>query len=123
MTQNGLHMKPRRRRYLEEKKIIDQKTFTQQRSNSEMRVCYYELLNVARIAQPDELKKAYRKQALIWHPGIPSFACFNSQTPNVIVTDNCFSDKNPDRIEKATEHFALIQEAYEVLSDPQERAW
>jgi DnaJ family protein A protein 5 len=94
-----------------------------QRSISKMRVCYYELLNVARIAQPDELKKAYRKQALIWHPGIPSFACFNSQTPNVIVTDNCFSDKNPDRIEKATEHFALIQEAYEVLSDPQERAW
>ncbi|KAH8550662.1 hypothetical protein BGW37DRAFT_521329 [Umbelopsis sp. PMI_123] len=65
-----------------------------------MRVCYYELLNVPRTAQPEELKKAYRKQALIWHP-----------------------DKNADRIEQATEHFALIQEAYEVLSDPQERAW
>ncbi|KAI9283045.1 hypothetical protein BC943DRAFT_105309 [Umbelopsis sp. AD052] len=65
-----------------------------------MRVCYYELLNVARTASPEELKKAYRKQALIWHP-----------------------DKNADRIQQATDQFALIQEAYEVLSDPQERVW
>ena len=34
-----------------------------------MRVCYYDLLNVERTATDLELKKAYRKQALIWHPG------------------------------------------------------
>jgi hypothetical protein len=33
------------------------------------------------------------------------------------------SDKNHHRVEEATKHFALIADAYEVLSDPQERAW
>jgi DnaJ family protein A protein 5 len=32
-------------------------------------------------------------------------------------------DKNPDRIDEATEQFRLVQQAYEVLSDPHERAW
>uniref|UniRef100_A0A1I8JR25 DnaJ homolog subfamily C member 21 n=1 Tax=Macrostomum lignano TaxID=282301 RepID=A0A1I8JR25_9PLAT len=62
--------------------------------------CYYELLEVERQATDDELKKAYRRLALRWHP-----------------------DKNPDRVEEATAHFRLVQKAYETLSDPQERAW
>ncbi|KAI8381146.1 uncharacterized protein BYT42DRAFT_612955 [Radiomyces spectabilis] len=64
-----------------------------------MRICYYDLLSVERTATGDDIKKAYRRQALIWHP-----------------------DKNPDRPE-AHERFQLILEAYEVLSDPQERSW
>ncbi len=36
----------------------------------------------------------------------------------------CFaSDKNPDNIEETTRLFHSIQQAYEVLIDPQERAW
>ncbi|KAI8991698.1 hypothetical protein BDF20DRAFT_56400 [Mycotypha africana] len=65
-----------------------------------MRICYYELLGVDRQASSLDIKKAYRQQALIWHP-----------------------DKNSDRIEEANERFALIQEAYEVLSDSHERSW
>ncbi|KAI7872249.1 uncharacterized protein EV154DRAFT_431351 [Mucor mucedo] len=65
-----------------------------------MRICYYDLLGVERQATALDIKKAYRKQALIWHP-----------------------DKNGDRIGEATERFSLIQEAYEVLSDDQERSW
>ncbi|GAN04261.1 DnaJ homolog subfamily C member 21 [Mucor ambiguus] len=65
-----------------------------------MRICYYDLLDIERQATSLDIKKAYRKQALIWHP-----------------------DKNGDRIQEATDRFSLIQEAYEVLSDPQERAW
>ncbi|KAG1370795.1 hypothetical protein G6F60_002371 [Rhizopus arrhizus] len=65
-----------------------------------MRICYYDLLGVERQATNIDIKKAYRKQALVWHP-----------------------DKNGDRIQEATERFALIHEAYEVLSDPQERSW
>ncbi|KAI8326835.1 DnaJ superfamily chaperone [Choanephora cucurbitarum] len=65
-----------------------------------MRICYYDLLGVERQATSTDIKKAYRKQALIWHP-----------------------DKNGDRIQEATERFAMIHEAYEVLSDPQERSW
>ncbi|KAK9717932.1 hypothetical protein K7432_005877 [Basidiobolus ranarum] len=65
-----------------------------------MRTCYYELLGVEKTADDSELKKAYRRKALEWHP-----------------------DKNRYRVEEATKVFAEIQSAYEVLSDPQERAW
>lgn len=34
-----------------------------------------------------------------------------------------FPDKNPDSREQATKEFLLVQQAYEVLVDPQERAW
>ncbi|QLL32511.1 hypothetical protein HG536_0D00330 [Torulaspora globosa] len=65
-----------------------------------MRTCYYELLDVQPHADDVELKKAYRRKALQYHP-----------------------DKNPDSVEESTEIFATIRAAYEVLSDPQERAW
>jgi molecular chaperone DnaJ len=59
---------------------------------------YYEVLGVNRDASEDELKKAYRKLALKWHP-----------------------DRNPDN-PKAEEHFKEAKEAYEVLTDAQKRA-
>ncbi|XP_065091585.1 dnaJ homolog subfamily C member 21 [Ochlerotatus camptorhynchus] len=62
--------------------------------------CHYEVLNVARTAEEDEIKKSYRKLALRWHP-----------------------DKNLDSSEEANQQFLLVQAAYDVLSDPQERAW
>jgi DnaJ family protein A protein 5 len=62
--------------------------------------CHYAVLEVERTAAEDDLKKAYRRQALKWHP-----------------------DKNPDRLDEANRRFRLIQEAYEILSDPHERAW
>ncbi|XP_044029546.1 dnaJ homolog subfamily C member 21 isoform X1 [Siniperca chuatsi] len=62
--------------------------------------CHYEILGVKRDAGDDDLKKSYRKLALKWHP-----------------------DKNLDNAEEAAEQFKLIQAAYDVLSDPQERAW
>jgi DnaJ homolog subfamily A member 5 len=61
---------------------------------------YYELLGVDRQASEDEIKKAYRRKALELHP-----------------------DRNYGNVENATKLFAEIQSAYEVLSDPQERAW
>lgn len=58
---------------------------------------YYSLLNVARSASADEIKKAYRKLAMQYHP-----------------------DKNPGD-KKAEEKFKEFSEAYEVLSDPKKR--
>ncbi|XP_041916058.1 dnaJ homolog subfamily C member 21 isoform X2 [Alosa sapidissima] len=62
--------------------------------------CHYEVLGVKRDATDDDLKRAYRKLALKWHP-----------------------DKNLDNAEDAAEQFKLIQAAYDVLGDPQEKAW
>ncbi|KAI0012417.1 DnaJ-domain-containing protein [Xylariaceae sp. FL0662B] len=64
------------------------------------RVDYYELLGLDRQASDDEIKKAYRRKALELHP-----------------------DRNFGDVENATQRFAEVQAAYEVLSDPQERAW
>ncbi|KAL1881382.1 hypothetical protein VTK73DRAFT_4389 [Phialemonium thermophilum] len=64
------------------------------------KTCYYELLGLGRQATDDEIRKAYKKKALELHP-----------------------DRNIGDTENATKKFAQIQTAYEVLSDPQERAW
>ncbi|CAL8082670.1 unnamed protein product [Calicophoron daubneyi] len=62
--------------------------------------CYYEVLGVSQNAESSELKKAYYKMSLQWHP-----------------------DKTAAGSEDTTGIFQQIQEAYRVLSDPQERAW
>ncbi len=58
---------------------------------------YYEILGVNRDASDDEIKKAYRKLAMKFHP-----------------------DRNPDN-PKAEESFKEAKEAYEILSDDQKR--
>ncbi|CDP14882.1 unnamed protein product [Coffea canephora] len=64
-----------------------------------MGVDYYNILKVNRNASDEDLKKAYRRLAMIWHP-----------------------DKNPtSNKQEAEAKFKQISEAYDVLSDPQKR--
>lgn len=59
---------------------------------------YYKILGVDRKAKEDDIRKAYRKLAMQYHP-----------------------DRNPGN-KQAEERFKEINEAYQVLSDPQKRA-
>ncbi|KAL1519210.1 hypothetical protein AB1Y20_003507 [Prymnesium parvum] len=62
------------------------------------KVDYYKILGVVRSASAREIKKAYHKLAMKWHP-----------------------DKNPDDKEAASEKFKKIARAYEVLGDEDTR--
>ncbi len=60
---------------------------------------YYDMLGVSKGASAEEIKKAYRKQALEWHP-----------------------DRHKEDKEAAEKRFKEVNEAYQVLSDPQKKA-
>jgi len=60
--------------------------------------CYYEVLGVERTVNDDELKRAFRRLALKWHP-----------------------DRNPGDASSEA-RFKEINEAYDILKDPEKRA-
>jgi len=69
-----------------------------------MNMNYYEILGVSQDCNEDELKKAYRKLALLWHP-------------------DKHANEDTEKQNLATETFKRIQNAYSVLSDAADRSW
>ncbi len=68
---------------------------------AEQKICYYELLKVDKKADQIEIKKSYKKMALVYHP-----------------------DKAPKGEQEAYKNkFQTINEAFQVLSDVNQRAW
>lgn len=61
-------------------------------------VNYYDLFGIDPQSGTEEIKRAYHDQLKIWHP-----------------------DKNADRIEEAEETTKILNQAYSVLSDPEQR--
>ncbi len=59
---------------------------------------YYEILDISRNASPEEIKKAYRRLAVKYHP-----------------------DKNRENSKEAEEKFKEVSEAYKILSDGEKR--
>jgi hypothetical protein len=59
----------------------------------------YKVLGVSRDATPEQIKKAFIKLAKKWHP-----------------------DRNPGKESECAEHFREANEAYEILSDPEQRS-
>jgi len=59
---------------------------------------YYEILGVSRDANPEDIKKAYRRLAVKYHP-----------------------DRNPDNSKESEEKFKEVSEAYKILSSPEKR--
>ncbi|XP_027168197.1 dnaJ homolog subfamily B member 7 isoform X1 [Coffea eugenioides] len=64
---------------------------------------FYAVLGLKKECSAAELKNAYKKLALKWHP------------------DRCSTSGNPKRVEEAKKKFQAIQEAYSVLSDANKR--
>ena len=60
---------------------------------------FYAVLDVTREASAEQIKSAYRKAAMKWHP-----------------------DRNPENKHEAELNFRAAAEAYSVLSDPQKRS-
>jgi DnaJ family protein B protein 6 len=65
---------------------------------SDQKINYYEVLGVEEKSTDEEIKRAYKKLAVRWHP-----------------------DKNQDNKAEAEEKFKSISEAYTVLSDPEKK--
>ena len=63
-----------------------------------MKEDYYKILGISRDASAEEIKQQYRKMALKYHP-----------------------DRNPDNKKESEETFKKVNQAYEVLSDPQKK--
>jgi DnaJ family protein A protein 5 len=68
------------------------------------RRCLYAVLEVDPTADENEIKKAYRRLALVWHP-------------------DKHGEKSTAELEEVNQRFLEVQEAWRVLSDAQEKAW
>eukprot|EP01064_Diplonema_japonicum_P021569 TRINITY_DN3113_c0_g1_i1.p1 TRINITY_DN3113_c0_g1~~TRINITY_DN3113_c0_g1_i1.p1 ORF type:complete len:500 (+),score=111.53 TRINITY_DN3113_c0_g1_i1:41-1540(+) len=86
-----------------ERSIMEKRARLEKLKKQAARKDYYKILFVSRTADTQEIKKAYRKLAMIHHP------------------DKLAGDLSPEEIEKAEDLYKDISESYQVLSDKEKR--
>ena len=91
---------------------------------SQSKCDFYSILGLTKDASEDEIKKAYRKRALMHHPGkyYQQKLEWGKNIFNTLFSIDRFPNETEEVKKEEEKKFKEVGEAYNVLSDPKKRA-